>query len=163
MKDEIMEMDLLEEDEECQSAGFRVSENFGLMIKHYRKLKNLSLKELEQISGVSAGYINRLEHNLRRSPSITKILQITDALQIPNSVLVATIIPNSRNGEGQDTLSELLIKNDFVVKSRKLNGIAKDLLIRINEYIADAEWSSNSKLRESYELSQLIDQLKEAM
>lgn len=162
MKDDINKekIDVVDDEEE----GFVISPNFGILIKHYRtKVKNYSLKQVEEISGVSAGYINRLEHGLRKSPSITKILQIFGSLDIPNDILVATMMKNNVEGSGKDTLSDVLIKNDFLINNGSLNNYAKDYLIRITEFIADAEWSPNSKVRELYELSELIDQLKEAL
>lgn len=152
-----------EDDEEEMGSGFMVSPNFGLLIKHRRKAMGYSLKELEDRSGVSSGYINRLENNQRRSPSITKILQIAGALSIPNEVLVATIIRNNDEDGTKETITDVLIKNDFLINDGPLTNSAKDILIRIVEAIAEAEWSQRSKVRELYQISELIDQLKEAM
>lgn len=78
----LKDVDVLDEVDEEKEGGLTVSDNFGIMLKHYRKLKNLSLKQLEEISGVSASYVNRLERGERKSPSITKILQLAEALEI---------------------------------------------------------------------------------
>jgi len=149
---------------ENEREELSVSEKFGLLLRHYRKLRNLSLKDLESISGVSSGHIHRLESG-ERNPSIQKILQLSKALRIPDSTLIATIIksPEEVGGEESLSLSELLIRNNYFVGSRPLSMDAKQLLIQIVEYVAEAEWSPRSKMREMYELSELIDQLKEAM
>ena len=57
----LKDVDVLDEVDEEKEGGLTVSDNFGIMLKHYRKIKNLSLKELENLCGVSASYINRLE------------------------------------------------------------------------------------------------------
>ncbi len=141
--------------------------DFGWLLKHYRKLRNFTLKDLEDASGVSQSYIHRLESGKRTSPTLEKLLQLSKALRIPDSVLISTIIKTSAedaNEEGKATmLSDVLIQSQYYVGGRAISLEVKQLLIQIVEYIADAEWSPKSKMREMYELSELIDQLKEAI
>jgi transcriptional regulator with XRE-family HTH domain len=145
-------------------GNIAVTDNFGIMLRHFRtKVKNLTLKELEEISGISASYICRLENGEKKSPTITIILQLAEALNIPNSVLVATLIKKPSQNEGKATLAEVLIKNDYIIHNRLLNKEAKENLIRLLEFITEAEWTPSSKVRELYQLSEIIDQLKEAM
>ncbi|MFC0212120.1 helix-turn-helix domain-containing protein [Paenibacillus chartarius] len=140
--------------------------DFALLLKHYRKLRNFTLKDLEAASGVSQSYIHRLESGKRTSPTLEKLLHLSKALRIPDSVLISTVIKTSAedtNEEGKAMLSDVLIQNQYYVGGRAISMEAKQLLIQIVEYIADAEWSPRSKMRELYELSELIDQLKEAI
>jgi transcriptional regulator with XRE-family HTH domain len=163
MSDDIVkDIELIGEEEDEKDGIFTVSENFGLMIKHYRKIKNYSLKQLEELSGVSASYVNRLERGERKSPSITKILQLAEALGIPNSMLVATIIKEPQASENV-TLSDLFIKHEYLLNGEELNRKARECLLRITEYIARCDWSPNSKVRELYVLSELIDEFKQAI
>ena len=161
-EDMLKDVDLLDETEEEAEGSLTVSDNFGIMLKHYRKLKNLSLKQLEEISGVSASYVNRLERGERKSPSITKILQLAEALEIPNSVLVATIIQEPRKNEKVD-LSELLIKHEYLLKGGTLSRDAKERLLKIIEHITQCQWSSDTKIRDLYVLAELVDQFKLAV
>jgi len=158
----LKDVDVLDEVDEEKEGGLTVSDNFGIMLKHYRKLKNLSLKQLEEISGVSASYVNRLERGERKSPSITKILQLAEALEIPNSVLVATIIQEPRKNEKVD-LSELLIKHEYLLKGGTLSRDAKERLLKIIEHITQCQWSSDTKIRDLYVLAELVDQFKLAV
>ncbi|NOU53740.1 helix-turn-helix domain-containing protein [Brevibacillus borstelensis] len=141
--------------------------DFAMLLKHYRKLRNFTLKDLEDASGVSQSYIHRLESGKRTSPTLEKLLQLSKALRIPDSVLISTIIKTSAEDANEERkatmLSDVLIQNQYYVGERVINLEAKQLLIQLVEYIADAEWSSRSKVREMYELSELIDQLKEAI
>jgi transcriptional regulator with XRE-family HTH domain len=161
-EDMLKDVDLLDETEEEAEGGLTVSDNFGIMLKHYRKLKNLSLKQLEEISGVSASYVNRLERGERKSPSITKILQLAEALEIPNSVLVATIIQEPRTHE-KIALSELLIKHEYLLNGEELSREAKERLLKIIEHIAQCQWNSDTKVRDIFVLAELIDQFKLAV
>jgi len=161
-EDMLKDVNLLDETEEEAEGSLTVSDNFGIMLKHYRKMKNLSLKQLEEISGVSASYVNRLERGERKSPSITKILQLAEALEIPNSVLVATIIQEPRKNEKVD-LSELLIKHEYLLKGGTLSRDAKERLLKIIEHITQCQWSSDTKIRDLYVLAELVDQFKLAV
>lgn len=157
------DIEVIDDEEEEQERGFKVSDSFGILLKYYRtRVKGLSLKELEELSGVSASYVHRLERGIRKSPSISKILQIAEALQIPNSVLVATIIKETKS-QHHISLSEILIQNDYLLNGGYLNKEAKECLLRINEFVADCQWSPNSKVRELYQLSELIDDFKQAL
>jgi transcriptional regulator with XRE-family HTH domain len=161
-EDMLKDVDLLDETEEEAEGGLTVSDNFGIMLKHYRKLKNLSLKQLEEISGVSASYVNRLERGERKSPSITKILQLAEALEIPNSVLVATIIQEPRTHD-KIALSELLIKHEYLLNGKQLSKEAKESLLKIVEHLAQCQWSPGTKILDLFVLSELIDEFKQAV
>lgn len=139
--------------------------DFGALVKFYRKLRNYSLKDLECASGgeVSSGYIHRLESGERSSPSIGKILALAKALRIPASILTRTLLQGLEEEERPFSLSEVLIQNHFFLGSGMLNTEARQLLIRIVEYIDHAEWSPTTKMREMYQLSEIIDDFKQAM
>lgn len=110
--------------EEKIEQGTGGSDKFALLIKHYRKLRNFSLKDLENASGgsVSAGYIHRLESGERNSPSIKKILALTKALRIPSAVLVGTLLYELDEEERSFSLSEVLIQNNYFLGSGMLNA-----------------------------------------
>ncbi|WP_179198411.1 helix-turn-helix domain-containing protein [Paenibacillus amylolyticus] len=151
--------------EEKIEQGTGGSDKFALLIKHYRKLRNYSLKDLENASGssVSAGYIHRLESGERNSPSIKKILALAKALRIPSAVLVGTLLYELDEKERSFSLSEVLIQNSYFLGSGMLSSEAKQSLIRIVEFIDHAVWSPTSKMREMYQLSEIIDDFKQAV
>lgn len=150
---------------EKSEQGTGGSYKFALLIKHYRKLRNFSLKDLENASGgsVSAGYIHRLESGVRNSPSISKILALAKALRIRNEVLVPTLFYELDEEDRSFSLSEVLIQNSYFLGSGMLSSEAKQSLIRIVEFIDHAEWSPTSKMREMYQLSEIIDDFKQAV
>ncbi|MCM3000003.1 helix-turn-helix domain-containing protein [Paenibacillus cellulositrophicus] len=133
--------------------------DFGALVKFYRKLRDYSLKDLECASGgeVSSGYIHRLESGERSSPSIGKILALAKALRIPASILTRTLLQGLEEEERPFSLSEVLIKNNYFL------GSGVGYLIRIIEHIDRAEWSPQTKMREMYQLSEMIDDFKQAM
>lgn len=51
-------------------------------IARYRKEKKLTLKELSDLTGLSAGYLCHLEHGSRSNPSKKVIEKLTCVLEI---------------------------------------------------------------------------------
>lgn len=56
--------------------------SFGLLLKNRRLEKELTLAELEGLTGVSGSYINRLENGINHQPSYENVVNIADALGI---------------------------------------------------------------------------------
>ena len=52
-------------------------------LRKIRKNKNLTIKELSEISGISMGYICHLEKGSRKNPSIYVMEKIAEALGEP--------------------------------------------------------------------------------
>ena len=61
--------------------------SIGTAIKLCRDRKNLTLSELSKKSGLSISYISLLENN-KRDPNLSKVEQISKALNIPLSILL---------------------------------------------------------------------------
>ena len=59
----------------------------GTAIKLCRDRKRLTLSELSEKSGLSVSYISLLENN-KRDPNLSKVESISDALNIPLSLLL---------------------------------------------------------------------------
>ena len=53
---------------------------FTCKIKYYRNLKNLTLKDLAKLTGLSIGYLAHLEIGSRKNPSITAMCTIANVL-----------------------------------------------------------------------------------
>ena len=61
--------------------------SIGTAIKLCRGRKKLTLSELSEKSGLSVSYISLLENN-KRDPNLSKVESISDALNIPLSLLL---------------------------------------------------------------------------
>lgn len=136
-----------------------VSKNFGSIIKYARESKNLSLKELEDRTGISPSYINRLENGERQAPSIPIATELADALDLDLVMLLDAC--NSKSDDVK-SIAELLLTNDFTINGKVLGKEAKEILISIIEKIINAEWKDN-KMQEAYEIGILIDSYKNAL
>ncbi|KYD21067.1 helix-turn-helix domain-containing protein [Caldibacillus debilis] len=162
-EDMLKDVDVLDEVDEEKEGGLTVSDNFGIMLKHYRKIKNLSLKQMEDLCGVSASYINRLERGERRSPTISVILRLAGVLDISSSVLLAAINIKEPQASEKISLSELLIKHEYLLNGEELSRDAKESLLKIVEHIAQCQWNSDTKIHDIYVLAELVDQFKLAV
>lgn len=162
MMDVVNQNEISLEEEEEKGGVFAVSENFCIMLRHYRiKVKDMTLKELAEASQLSESYINRLERGERVRPSVPTVLRLAEALDIPYSVLMATTFQPIENS-AQVSLFDVLIQNNFVINERTLSKEAKAMLVKINEYIVECEWGPN-KVRDLYMLSEMMDKFKEAI
>src|SRR3989338_2518294 len=72
----------------------------GVNIKKLRKAKRLSQEELSTISGVNYNTLIKIERNTNNNPTITTILQLAKALNVP----INRIVTDSLN-------KDLYIKN----------------------------------------------------
>ncbi len=60
--------------------------NLGKKIKSLRKKNNITLTRLSELSGVSQGYLSRIE-NGKHDPTFSVLLQIARALKIQIGML----------------------------------------------------------------------------
>ncbi|MEK5479599.1 helix-turn-helix transcriptional regulator [Paenibacillus sp. FSL R5-0407] len=164
MNDDNQKQVHLDEDESEKGKGIEISDSFGLLLKHFRLLRNYSLKELEDISGVSSSYIFRLESGERKSPSISKIFQICEALDIPYHEALKTAFKDvEKERTMENTLQEMMISNDFMLDGELVSREIKEIFVKINDHVITCPWKEQTKVRDLYVLSELIDELKIAM
>jgi transcriptional regulator with XRE-family HTH domain len=138
-----------------------VSNKFGSTLRYWREKRGYSLQQLYEKTGVSAGYLNRLEKGERRAPSIPIASKIAEALGIPLSLLLDISTTETPIQEAP-TISELILYNDFKIEENNLiSKDAKEALVQIIEFIIEASWDKDNKIKELFDLSELIDDFKE--
>lgn len=64
--------------------------NIGTKIKESRIKKNLSQKELADITGISQTYISKIEEN-KRQPTLSKVIKLANALDMSIESLIRGI------------------------------------------------------------------------
>lgn len=163
MSDDKIKPGQVDEEGEGKVSSYFVSDKFGMILKYYRtKVKDLSLKQLEEATGITSGYLSRIESGERRNPAFPKVLQLAEVLDIPLSILLATSIQEEKETAYTPTLADVLIGNDYTVNDRLISRGKKELLLNINEFILECDWDYKSKVKDLSMLSELIDQFKEA-
>jgi transcriptional regulator with XRE-family HTH domain len=138
-----------------------VSNNFGATLKFWREKRGMSLNELFEKTGVSSGYISRLEREERRAPSIPISSKLADALDIPLSLLLDISTTETPIDEAP-LVVELILYNDCKKDDEHvLSKEEKESFIQIIEFIFEMSWDESNKLKQLLDLSELIDDFKE--
>lgn len=94
-----------------------LDKNFCSYLKQKRLEKGFSLKDLEDLTGISSSHIHRIENN-NRKPSIRAIEKLSKALEIPNECF----FENMNLDLGKRDLLEIITENQFLVNGRKLTN-----------------------------------------
>ena len=135
-----------------------ISCNVGAWIKHKREKLGMSLKDLENMTGVSATYICRLEKNDRKNPSYSILEVLAEALGIDMTELME--VTSDKEDSDVKSLTTLLLTSDFTISNDIIEKNAKELLVDLFEKILNVEWNSQTKLRDTFEIAKKIDDLK---
>lgn len=140
-----------------------VSSKFGSALKYWREKRGMTLQQLFEKTGVSNAYLNRLEKGERKAPSVPIASKIAEALGIPLSTLLDIAVSEHRDSE-IPTIAELILYNDCKVDEQTLmSKEVKETLVQIIEFIIEANWNEHNKIKQLFELSELVDDLKEVM
>lgn len=135
-----------------------IDPKFGLCIKKRRDEKGYSLSEMENLTGVSASYINRLEKGERKAPSLPIMQSIGKVLGIDIPVLLNLATP-SETDEDINEIRDIFVENDFRMNDIFATTPIKELVIKLFDCIISAQWEDN-KFLEGAEMLQTIDKLE---
>ena len=85
--------------------------SLGEFIRELRKSKGVSLGEMEEKTGLSRSYINRLENQSRQNPTLDSIARIVQYFGIPFST-IAEFCNCANSIEGQVQNLDFILMND---------------------------------------------------
>lgn len=138
-----------------------VSHKFGSVLKYWREKRGFTLQQLYEKTGVSSGYLNRLENGERKAPSVPICMKIANSLDVPLSVLL-DISTTETPAQEAPTIAELILYNDCRVDEHSLmSKEEKETLVQIVEFIIEATWDEEHKIKQLFQLSELVDDFKE--
>ncbi|WCF07361.1 helix-turn-helix domain-containing protein [Paenibacillus thiaminolyticus] len=131
----------------------------GDSIRQYRNKANLTQSQLAELSGVSTGYISKIENDEVERPSFEKVSHIAKALQIPIHEIVQPYLEIRQKSNVLFGILREVIKEDatdLIVKvasaclhSKDMDSI--DLMERLYEFV-DLEVTSDSLKLVLYDL-----------
>lgn len=129
-----------------------VSWEFAYFLRYYRRLRGYSLKELEEKTGITASYINRLERGYKKAPSLGLVEKLAEGLEIPVYVLLGG---SEEDIKGRD-ISEIIFNQDVTFLGKEINMKQRAVLMDIINFILDEEnWRNNYTA--GIELMSLVD------
>lgn len=137
-----------------------ISSKFGSLLKYLREQKGYSLKELEEKTGVSAGYISRMETGERKAPSIPIVQVLADALDVDLTELLDV---SSDKSDEAKSISTLLLTNDFTIEGVIAGKKVKEILVGIIEKIVNASWEEETRFQDAFTFIELIDEFKKEL
>lgn len=118
----------------------------GEKIKYFRKQKNLTIKELAVLTGLSSGFISNLERNIN-SPSLSNLQHICEVLDIniveliQSSVEDSPIVRKSERTEFFKTDNDK-VRFELITDGKKeLNAIC--ITVEPNSEYGDSSWGHN--------------------
>lgn len=129
-----------------------VSWEFAYLLRYYRRLRGLSLKELEEKTGVTASYVNRLERGYKKSPSLGLVEKLAEALNVPVYVLLGGTEEDMKVKD----ISEIVYNENVTFFGNKLNIEQRTYLLEIIKFVMDKENWENSYTA-GIELMDLVD------
>lgn len=141
-----------------------IDQDFGSWIKQLRKEKGYSLKDLENVSGVTASYIHRIETGARKSPSVPIAESLAKALGVnPDEFFkkLNLLSESNSNEEATYSLTDLLSLNNFTINGKLVTREQKNALLNLVNNVITADW--DNKLEEGMKLIQDIDKVKIAL
>ncbi|MBI5977657.1 helix-turn-helix domain-containing protein [Clostridium perfringens] len=83
---------------------------FSELIKVSRKNCGLKLTELENLTGISASYISRIENGVNKSPSAEHAISLAEALNIPYEELAKSFLKDKESKISTNQKDMVLIK-----------------------------------------------------
>lgn len=132
-----------------------ISRTFSQNLKHYRLLKNLTLKQLSEMSCVDSGYLNKLETGKRKAPSYPIIVNIAKALSIKVSDLID--IESVEREVPIKSVQEVLIYNEFLIKGKLPTMKTRENFVELVQLLLDSEWEEHSKHTDAVKIFNQID------
>lgn len=131
-----------------------LTEQLGEIVRALRLKENLSLRELESITGVTASYINRIESGYKTAPSVAVIKQLSEGLKYD----LFQIYKTERKPAAD--LSSYLLKGDYTInKDVKPTIQQKEALYNIFNIIQEREFTKTQAM-DVMELLTEIQKLK---
>jgi len=114
----------------------QVPELLGTTVRNFRIKKGLTLLELADKTGLSSGFISKIERNLSK-PSINNLQRICYALDIAIDDLAAAVKEQPK--PDQENLDELNGKRLFISKSKRSLVYNLNNVIKLEAIFADSQ------------------------
>lgn len=138
-----------------------VNKSFSSMVKHLRKKRGYSLREMKELTGISESYINRIEQGSRECPSYPVIERLASALGVEPVDLLEV---SSKNNNNVVSLEQLLFSREITVDGvNKFSSEAVALLLDLIDVVYEVRWEKDTLIADIYEISEAVDNLKQEL
>lgn len=101
-------------------------------ITKYRKSANLSQERLAELSGISVGYLSKIERALIQNTSVAILIKIADALNVTLNNLVYVNTKNTNTNPNQQRLNQILNEMDGNTSEKLSQSLINTISILTN-------------------------------
>lgn len=116
-------------------VNLTTSNRFGELLRALREEKGYTLRQLEEMTNVTASYLYRIETGNRKAPSINVVHRLAEALEVDPSLLLEAANEGSRPAKTIHSLEHLLYASSYTVKGKPVDLKTKKQLVRLMKKI----------------------------
>ena len=138
----------------------KVDKKLGAYIHHLRTQRKMSLQDVEKLTGVSASYIYRIEKSERKMPSFPIVEKLAQAFDVPTEELLKMATAGQKPSNSKRSLETVLISEELTVNGQLLSSEEKQLIIKLLVLIDEADCTSERKVSDSIQISDVIERIK---
>lgn len=136
-----------------------IDSKFGPLLRELRKQRGFSLAELQDKTGISASYLNRMENGERKTPSVSIIETLANALQVDKNLLISAANDSVSKKKTVD-IFELLKFNNITINNQPITDKDKDFFINIITTIFESPWTEDTKHLDLIKIAEMIEKYK---
>jgi transcriptional regulator with XRE-family HTH domain len=136
-----------------------IPDGFGSYIRHLRERLGYSLKEVDELTGISASYINRIEQGQRKAPSYPILEKLAEAYKVDVTELLKIAGINSDDKKNVKGFAEIVYTNNFTINGKIVSKKKKELIVELVTKIDELKWGEE-KHKESIKVLEIIDRIK---
>lgn len=135
----------------------KISENLGKYFKSLREQHGYSLKDIENHTGVSASYINKMEIGKKVSPTLPVLYSLSKFYGTSIFDIVAIALEIDIENE-KKLAKNVLFNNENYLKIR--DDKSKEIMEEIVGFILTIDWSEEKRFQHILKLAEKIDKFK---
>lgn len=131
-----------------------MSRNFAEKLKLYREERKYSLKDVQKMTGVDAGYIHKLENGKRRAPSYPIIQKLASGLKVDITDLIDIELPDN---EPLRSVQEVLVFSEYLINGKLPSSEERESLLAVIQIMLDCEWQEYSKHTDTIKIMEKVN------
>lgn len=137
--------------------------NFGGYIKELRQNLEMSLKMVEQITGISASYLNRIENGNRKCVSLPIIESLAKCYNRSPLELVQVALNETYSEDKLPLFETVIYNNEFIISGKRCIKDTKDSLMMLIKNIVQSEWKDDTKIEDILKIVYSVEKFKKAI
>jgi transcriptional regulator with XRE-family HTH domain len=123
----------------------------------------MSLKDVENLTGISASYLLRLEDSKKLSPSLGLIENLARCYRRPPEELFRMALNGNYYTEKTPLFETVIYDNRFILGGKEADNKTKKALIDLVNGIMKAVWSNDTKVKEAFLIVDEIEKFKKCI